>query len=187
MRVIAGTKKGRTLYAVPGNKTRPTTDKVKEAMFNLLGQPYFDGGTALDLFAGTGALGIEALSRGMEKAVFVDIQRQAIETIHQNLSSLSLMERGEVFKNEAQRALKALQKRSIQFDIVFLDPPYAFDDQVIKLLELLNTFHLVQSDGLVIVETAKKTEVPDQIGSLTLWKHQHYGDIQIRIYRQGGS
>lgn len=187
MRVIAGTKKGRLISAVSGNKTRPTTDKVKEAIFNLIGRPYFNGGVVLDLFAGTGALGIEALSRGMEKAVFVDIQRQAIATVTKNISDLCLQNQSEVYKNDAYRALKALRKRDIQFSLVFLDPPYAFGRQIVQILETLDEYKLVKDEGLVIVESDKKYSFPEQIGHLTLWKRQEYGASQIQIYKQGGS
>ena len=109
MRVISGTRKGRTLKAVPGQSTRPTTDKVKESIFNMIG-PYFDGGWALDLFAGSGGLGIEALSRGFDHCIFVDRDIKAIQTIKGNLNQLSLMDQSEVFRNEAKRALAAVVK-----------------------------------------------------------------------------
>lgn len=114
MRVISGTRKGRTLKAVPGQSTRPTTDKVKESIFNMIG-PYFDGGWALDLFAGSGGLGIEALSRGFDHCIFVDRDIKAIQTIKGNLNQLSLMDQSEVFRNEAKRALAAVVKRRNPF------------------------------------------------------------------------
>ena len=122
MRVIAGEHKGRRLKAVPGQKTRPTTDKVKESMFNIIG-PYFDGGLALDLFAGTGGLGIESLSRGIDKAVFIDQDYKAVSVIRENIRDLRLDAQAEIFKNDAKRALDQLAERGLQFDLVFLALP----------------------------------------------------------------
>ena len=106
VRVVSGSAKGRPLKAVPGMGTRPTTDKVKEAIFSMIG-PYFDGGTVLDLFAGTGGLAIEALSRGMERAVLVDMDPKSIETIRANLKATKMEGQAEVYRNDAVRALKA--------------------------------------------------------------------------------
>ncbi len=123
MRVVSGKCKGHPLKAVPGNTTRPTTDKVKESIFNMIG-PYFDGGVALDLFGGSGGLGIEAISRGIDKAIFVDRDNKAIKVIHQNLESCRIQEQAEVYRNDAERAIKALIKREISFDLILIDPPY---------------------------------------------------------------
>lgn len=117
MRVVSGSAKGRPLKAVPGTGTRPTTDKVKEALFSMIG-PYFDGGVALDLFAGSGGLGIEALSRGMDKAVFIDMESKSIDVIKENLRKTGLEGQAEVFRNDAGRALKVLAKRGALFDAV---------------------------------------------------------------------
>ncbi len=109
MRVVSGICKGKALKAVPGNTTRPTTDKVKEAMFNMIG-PYFDGGIGLDLFAGSGGLGIEALSRGLDKMIFVDRDGKAIHTIRENIHSCGFDDQVEIYRNDAERAIKALIK-----------------------------------------------------------------------------
>src|SRR4051794_41215753 len=98
MRVVSGSSKGKTLKAVPGSTTRPTTDKVKEALFNMIG-PYFDGGIGLDLFAGSGGLGIEGLSRGLEKVIFIDRDAKAIQVIHENIKSCHFEEKTEVYRN----------------------------------------------------------------------------------------
>ena len=112
MRIISGDKKGLPLKAVPGKDTRPTTDKVKESIFNMIG-PYFEGGKGLDLFAGSGGLGIEALSRGFNEMIFVDRDMKAIQTVKENLRSAGLGEQAEVYRNEADRALKAIVKRDL--------------------------------------------------------------------------
>jgi 16S rRNA (guanine966-N2)-methyltransferase len=186
MRVISGSRKGRTLQAVPGKSTRPTTDKVKESIFNLLGTPYFEGGLGLDLYAGTGGLGIEALSRGLDKVIFVDQNKKAFDTVKQNLNSLEFVERSEVYKIDATRALKAIIKREIQFDIIFLDPPYA-EQQVAAQLAQFHDYHLIRANGSVIVETAKGVKLPEEVGDIVLEKFHQYGDTEIRIYiRKGG-
>ena len=123
MRVIAGELKGRRLEAVPGKQTRPTSDKVKEAIFQMMG-PFFYGGKCLDLFAGSGSLGIEAISRGMDFAVFIDKQPKAIHTIYKNIKTLKIDERTEVARMDAFRALKVTQKNKVKFDLIIIDPPY---------------------------------------------------------------
>src|SRR5690348_8883448 len=139
MRVIAGEYKGRRLKAVPGQNTRPTTDKVKESMFNIIG-PYFEGGMALDLFAGTGGLGIEALSRGIVKAVFIEKDYKAISVIRENIQMLGLEPRVEISKNDAKRALDTLAERGVRFDLVFLDPPYKliglYQELILKMQQI---------------------------------------------------
>ncbi|MGQ0513740.1 16S rRNA (guanine(966)-N(2))-methyltransferase RsmD, partial [Bacillus sp. D-CC] len=137
MRVVSGKCKGHPLKAVPGNTTRPTTDKVKESIFNMIG-PYFDGGIALDLFGGSGGLGIEAISRGIDKAIFVDRDNKAIKVIHQNLESCRIQEQAEVYRNDAERAIKALIKREISFNLILIDPPYK-DQKIISLIRVIGS------------------------------------------------
>src|SRR6478735_8296200 len=147
MRVVAGLYKGHALKAVPGYSTRPTTDKVKEAIFNMIG-PFFEGGTALDLFGGSGGLGIEALSRGIDKVIFVDRDQKAIQTIKGNLETCQFVEHAEVYRNEAFRALKAIVKRDIQFDLILLDPPYK-QQKLIELIEEINKHQLLTKNGYI--------------------------------------
>jgi 16S rRNA (guanine966-N2)-methyltransferase len=181
MRVVSGTCKGRSLKAVPGSTTRPTTDKVKEAIFNMIG-PYFEFGIGLDLFAGSGGLGIEALSRGLEKVIFVDKDTKAFHIIKENIESCNLMEKSEVYRNDADRALKAILKREIRFDYIFLDPPYK-KQQLIKLLELFTKENLLNPNGIILCEHASDVVLPDEVGSLKIIKHEKYGIIGITIYK----
>ncbi|MFB6466522.1 16S rRNA (guanine(966)-N(2))-methyltransferase RsmD [Cytobacillus sp. Hz8] len=180
MRVVSGDCKGKTLKAVPGSSTRPTTDKVKEAIFNMIG-PYFDGGTVLDLFAGSGGLGIEALSRGVEKAIFVDRDGKAIQVIWDNIKYCQLEERVEVFRNDSDRALKAIMKRELKFDYIFLDPPYK-KQQLQKLIELIDKNQLLQDNGVIVCEHSSNVNLPNIIGDLVNIKHETYGIIAISIY-----
>ncbi|WML38979.1 16S rRNA (guanine(966)-N(2))-methyltransferase RsmD [Neobacillus sp. OS1-2] len=180
MRVVSGICKGRPLKAVPGNTTRPTTDKVKEALFNMIG-PYFDGGIGLDLFAGSGGLGLEALSRGLEKVIFIDREARAVQVIHDNIKACKFEEKSEVFRNDADRALKALVKREVCFDYIFLDPPYK-KQQLVHLMEKMDQQDLVQTGGIIVCEHSFDVELPQTVGRFTEIKHEVYGMIAVTIY-----
>lgn len=182
MRVVSGKCKGHPLKAVPGATTRPTTDKVKESIFNIIG-PYFEGGIVLDLFAGSGGLGIEALSRGMDSAVFVDREYKAISTVRSNLETCGLLEQAEVYKNDSERALKALIKREISFDLIVLDPPYK-KQKLISILTTIYENHLLSKEGLIICEHSNDVELPEKVGGLLRWKQESYGMITISIYNE---
>ncbi|QST01474.1 16S rRNA (guanine(966)-N(2))-methyltransferase RsmD [Pontibacillus sp. ALD_SL1] len=183
MRVIAGEHKGRQLQPVPHRLTRPTTDKVKEALFQMIG-PYFDGGVCLDLFAGSGGLGIESLSRGMDKSIFVDKHPKAVATIYDNLKTLKLEDHAEVYKNDAYRAIKAAGKRGLRFDLVFLDPPYdkfSYQELIDSMLE-----HSVVHEGTTIVcEHSSEQSLPDSLGPFKRFRHETYSSIiSISLYKQ---
>ncbi|ALC91101.1 DNA methyltransferase [Bacillus sp. FJAT-18017] len=180
MRVVSGTHKGRQLKAVPGSSTRPTTDKVKEAVFNMIG-PYFSGGMGLDLFAGSGGLGIEALSRGLDKVIFIDREPKAIHTIKDNLKACEFEDRSEVYRTDAERALKAVKKRELDFDFIFLDPPYK-KQQLVKILEQIDADGRLKQDGLAVCEHGKEVNLPDSIGRLEKIKSEVYGIIAISIF-----
>lgn len=180
MRVIAGAAKGRSLRSVPGSSTRPTSDKVKEAVFSMIG-PYFQGGHCLDLFAGTGALGIEALSRGMSKAIFVDMDRKAVEVIRDNVLSMNLAEQAEVYRNEAKRAVKVLAKRDMQFDLIFLDPPYKVRD-VEELMQTLYNSQLLKPTCQVVVEHEMDYDCRPSEELYRQIRRAVYGDTVISLY-----
>lgn len=182
MRVISGSAKGRPLKAVPGTGTRPTTDKVKEALFSMIG-PYFDGGEALDLFAGTGGLGIEALSRGMTRAVFVDADRRAVDTVRSNVQAAKVEAASEIYRNDAAQALRALAKRERRFDLVFLDPPYRMKD-VPALLGYMLDQGMLRGEATVVVEHEASHAYPESIGALTLRRRADYGETAVSIYRR---
>lgn len=181
MRVIAGIHKGRQLKAVSGKATRPTADKVKEAVFQMIG-PYFNGGRALDLFAGSGALAIEALSRGMHYAVLIDQQEKAIHTIYDNLKTLSLTDQTEVYRNDAFRALQALSKRAFTFDLILLDPPYKRVDYE-KLLYEISKHQLLTENGFIVCEHESTEKLPEKLDNFCIYKHSKYGGVtRVTIY-----
>ena len=169
------------LKSVAGTGTRPTADRVKEAMFSIIG-PYFDGGTALDLFAGTGGLGIEALSRGMDRAIFVDFDRQCVEVIRDNLMRAGLADQAEVYRNDADRALNALSRRGLKFDLVLIDPPYRLN-VVESLLDRLDRLGLLHDAATVVAEQDAARELPPSVGPLHCVRRAEYGDTALWIYR----
>ncbi len=181
MRVVAGEYGGRRLKAVPGMKTRPTTDKVKEAMFNIIG-PYLEGGQVLDIFAGSGGLSIEAVSRGAEHATLVDRQYQAIKTIHENLSVTKEEDKFTVLKGDAYKMLNKLAKQEQGFDYVFLDPPYK-KQQILELMEQLKKLGLLNTDALIICETDQVADLPEELADFELIKKADYGITELTFYR----
>jgi len=181
MRIIAGEFKGRQINAVKADSTRPTTDKVKENIFNMMGQ-FFDGGRALDLFAGSGNLGIEALSRGIEHAVFIDMNFNAIKTIKENIASLKLQERTEVYRNDAFKALNVLGKKGSKFDLIFIDPPYG-RICITELLSIILIQGLLNDGGLILCENGEGMHlgVEYDVSQLKIYRHGIYGTTEIMI------
>ena len=181
MRVVSGDFGGRRLKAVPGVKTRPTTDKVKESMFNMIG-PYFDGGRSLDLFAGSGGLSIEAVSRGIDKAVLVDKQRQAIQTIEQNVAVTKAQDQFEIMRQDANRALTILADQDIKFDLIFLDPPYKLQ-KIVKEMAKMVSLGLLNAGAIVVCEPDQFAKLPESMPNFKLWKRQDYGITEVSIYQ----
>lgn len=181
MRVVAGERKGMPLKAVTGTTTRPTTDKVKESIFNIIG-PYFDGGIVLDLFAGSGGLGIEALSRGVQKAIFVEKDGRAFQTLQENIKKCRYEEVTETFKTDATRAVKGLIKREIQIDYLFLDPPYRKVEYYDLILTLIEAGKLSEN-AVIVCEHAAEVNLPSNYGSYSLSRQENYGGTIISIYR----
>ncbi len=182
MRVVAGTLKGRSIKAVKGTNTRPTTDKVKESIFNIIG-PYFDGGVALDLFGGSGNLGIESLSRGIDRVIFVDRETIAINTIKQNVKDLKIEDQVEIYRNDAFKALKAIVKRGLQFDLILLDPPYK-GQRINEIIEFIHENELLAIDGIIMAECLKEDELHESIGDIHQVKREIYGITAITIYNR---
>lgn len=153
MRVVAGKYGGRRIKDVPGKSTRSTTDKVKEATFHRIG-PYFDGGICLDLFAGSGALGIEAISRGMDHTYFIDSHPKAIKIIHENINALNIEQHSTVKRMDAKRALDQFKKSNQYFDLILIDPPY-HSTMYENILHKIDTYGLLKDDGLIYCEHDK--------------------------------
>jgi len=180
MRVVAGEFGGRKLKSLTGNNTRPTTDKVKGAIFNMIG-PYFDGGVALDLFSGSGSLGIEAVSRGMDKAVLVEKNFRAMEIIRENIAMTKNENAFQLMKMPANQAIQQLVANETQFDLVLLDPPYA-KQEIVKQIEMLLQNNLLTDTVIVVCETDKEVVLPETIGNLKERKRNDYGITAVTIY-----
>lgn len=182
MRVISGVCKGRPLKAVQGMTTRPTTDKVKESLFNIIG-PFFDGGNVLDLFSGSGSLGLEALSRGMEKGVFVEKDPKALQVIKANIQACRMEEESEVLRSDALRSIKMLGGRGVRFDLIMMDPPYKIANSIPSILSEIEENQLLAEDGLIICEHGKELELPEQIGPFVKYRYEKYGITAISFFR----
>ncbi|RHW39753.1 16S rRNA (guanine(966)-N(2))-methyltransferase RsmD [Lysinibacillus yapensis] len=182
MRVVAGERKGMPLKAVTGTTTRPTTDKVKESIFNMIG-PFFDGGIVLDLFAGSGGLGIETLSRGADQAIFVEKDGRAFQTLQDNLKKCRYEEVSEVYKTDASRAVKGLIKREILIDYLFLDPPYHKKEYYDLLLTLIENNKL-SNEAIIVCEHATDVALPTNYGAYRLIRQETYGSTIISIYQK---
>ena len=185
MRVIAGTLGGRRLRPVPGRGTRPTADRVREALFSRIESRYrLVGTTVLDLFAGTGALGIEALSRGATQLVSVESDRGAVAVLRANLESLGLTERAVVIARDVGKTLDQLSESGRTFNGVFLDPPYA-DRAAGAVLQALATGGLLRAGAWISVETASVDELPGQFEALNRAASSVYGDTRLTLYERG--
>ena len=184
MRVVAGDRKGMPLKAITGNTTRPTTDKVKESIFNMIG-PFFDGGIALDLFAGSGGLGIECLSRGAEQAIFVEKDSRAFQTLQENIKKCRYEREVELFRTDANRAVKGLLKREIVIDYLFVDPPY-HKKEYYDLVETLVQGEKLSESAIIMCEHSMEVELPENYGVYQLTRQETYGSTIISIYRNVG-
>lgn len=185
MRVIGGTARGRRLAAPRGLRTRPTADRVREALFDILG-PAVRGARVLDLFAGTGAVGIEALSRGAARAVFVERDRAARQALRRNLAALRLgRAEARVVAGEAVAALRRLAGSEAPFHLVFLDPPYA-GDLAARALAALGGGALLAPGARVVVQHAARQALPEVAGVLRAEGTRRYGNSALTFFRAEG-
>lgn len=182
LRVISGEAKGHKLKTLKSNLTRPTSDKVKGSIFNIIAAVIYDT-DVLDLFAGTGNLGIEALSRGSRWAVFVDRSHDCFQIIKENLIHTKLLDKAEVMATDVCSALRKLSQKGDKFDIIFLDPPYG-KGLVEETLKCIVGVDIMKPDTLIVAEHDVSDTVPRSIGNLTNFRQQKYGDTIISFYRQ---
>lgn len=181
MRIISGKYAKRNLFTLKSQRTRPTSDKVKESLFNTLGQ-FFNSGQVLDLYGGSGALAIEAVSRGMDHAQIVDINYQAVEIIKKNVALTNEKERFSVYKMPSQAALKKFAHNQLKFDLVFLDPPYAKQHIIADMKKMLE-LQLLNNGAVIVVETDDTTLLEPILG-FKLLKQHHLGKTFVRFYRK---
>lgn len=178
MRIITGEYRGRKLETPIGYDVRPTTDKVKEAIFNLLQNDMYDA-VCVDLFAGTGSLGLEALSRGARRCYFCDNARASLNLVKTNIKICGAGDKSIVLAGDYTKTLARIKE---QADIFFLDPPYA-SGVYEKCLELIEELDLLTEDGIIVAEHDKYDEMPEQVGNLVKVKERRYGKILVSIYQ----
>lgn len=176
MRVITGIARGRRLVTLEGNDVRPTTDKVKEALFSIINFE-IEGRRILDLFAGSGQLGIEALSRGAQSAVFVDNSKKSIEVIKQNLEATGFTKQSVVINTDSIGFLKS---RAEKYDIAFLDPPYS---KGILQAALEHIDRVMSDSGIIICEAPCGEELPESVGRFKIYRKYKYSKVSLTVYR----
>ena len=189
MRVVAGKYRGRTLRSLRGADIRPTSDRLRETLFNVLtaGNPQALAGTVwLDLFAGTGAIGIEALSRDAKQVFFVETSAAAIKLIEQNVQSLGITAGYRVLRDDLAGAIWRLQREHVAADVVFLDPPYRLQHAYEETLTKLADSSLIWAMSLVVAEHEKKFDPGNEFGSLRRIRTLMQGNSALSFYRIGG-
>lgn len=180
MRIIAGSHKGRRLLSPTTTGVRPTSGRVKEALFSILGDRISDA-TMLDLFAGTGAIGIEALSRGAAHVMFVESHTASLKLLKTNLALCGLFRNTEVYPGDAHTFFRHAARMGLAFDIIFADPPYR-DDSTSTLLPLLGQSAMILPHTVVIFEHPTKHQIPPQVGPLNRVRQYRYGDTSLSLF-----
>lgn len=185
MRVISGIAKGTILYSLEGNTTRPTLDRVKEALFNIIQNNIYNA-YVLDLFAGSGALGIEALSRGARKSIFCDKSNNAIKIVKKNIEKTHLQDKSQIIKENYKKALQILESK-YKFDLIFIDPPYDDNiavDAVVKIIEK----DLLSEDGIIILETDNEKRELENLNNIdvNVYDLRKYGRVKLIFLNRKG-
>ena len=179
MRVITGTARGTQLKAPKGTDTRPTLDQVKEGIFSAI-QFEVEGRRVLDLFAGSGQMGIEALSRGAKSAVFVDAGKEACCVVRQNLEKTRRLERAQILQQDSLAYLSSCKER---FDLIFLDPPYA-KDLLENALKRISEIDILSDSGIIICERSADKALLSEYPGFSCWREYRYGSAAVTIYRR---
>src|SRR5277367_69617 len=185
MRVIAGTYRSRILKSLDSKSLRPTSDRLRETLFNIL-SPQVAGTHFVDLFAGSGAVGIEALSRGARDVLFVENHPPAAKLIQQNLHSLNIRKGATVLTMDATRALEKIQQRpdrDFSYDYIFLDPPYAAAVEYQRVMDFLSTAKFVSQNSIIIAEHRSKFALPEKFSTLERVRILKQGDAALSFYR----
>lgn len=177
MRIISGSKRGRKLVAFEGGEIRPTTDRVKESIFNLI-QEFIPGAKVLDMFGGSGALSLEALSRGAKSAIIIDADKRAVDIIRKNIELTSFEDRAAVLCTKAENFAKDTKEN---FDVIFLDPPYN-KGFVVPILNVISRCRLISKNGIAVLESDYRDE-HGEIEGFDILKQRKYGRTYITIYR----
>jgi 16S rRNA (guanine(966)-N(2))-methyltransferase RsmD len=181
IRVIGGSAKGRRLSSIRDITVRPTSEKVRGAVFDIL-QGYFPFKRAVDIFAGTGAMGIEALSRGVAETVFIDSNPDVVSLIRKNLEKCGFSAKAKVLKMDAINAIELFINKGERFDLIFIDPPYD-DSLTLRVLERIDTNGILSPGAMVVSESSKRMVIEGKLNSIELFKRKRYGDTVVSFYR----
>ena len=185
MRILAGKYRSRQIQTVAGNDVRPTTDMLRETLFNVVSAARAIEDTVwLDVYAGSGAVGIEALSRGAREVYFVDSSKKAVIVIRKNLAALQVDSGFAVIERDADAALRRLDSQAIACDVCFLDPPYAEEEEYENTLGFLSQSQMIGPQGLVIAEHSKRFDPGDQVGALVRFRKLKQGDAVLSFYKK---
>lgn len=184
MRVIAGKFRSRNLQSLQGDDTRPTYDRLRETLFNVLNAAgKLEGQVFVDLFAGTGSVGIEALSRGAAHVYFAESARKAAQIIRTNLQSLGIADEADVYERSAVDTLRVLAENEIKPDVIFLDPPYKLQGAYEQVLRVIEQGGLLSSDGVVVAEHEKRFDPGTGLGNLQRYRRLNQGESSLSFYR----
>lgn len=182
MRVISGLRKGHKLKAPKGTDVRPTEGRVKESLFNILNK-IDENAIVLDGFAGSGSIGIEFLSRGAKFAYFVDKSGESIKSIRENLKHTKFLDQSNVVKKDLLLVIKDLARDHIQFDYIYLDPPFRELNLINRVLQEICQYEILKQDGMIIIEHEKELSLEDKIGNFEKTDYRKYGSKSITYYR----
>lgn len=185
MRVISGIRKGYKLKKPKGKNVRPTADKIKESLFNILG-PIKSDSIILDIFSGTGAIGIEFLSRGANKCFFVDFSSQSIKIIEENLIYTKLMSKATIMKEHGIKAIEYLSSKNLSFDYIYLDPPYSEHKLLYEILEIIGEKSILNRESIIIIEHEKELELSEEVFQFIRLDYRDYGNKSISFYKYVG-
>lgn len=180
MRVISGTAKGRRLKAPAGLNTRPITDMIKEALFNVWGAKVQEA-QVLDLFAGSGSVGIEALSRGAQKVIFVDNDNTAVKIIRENLNHCQFQNGFEIYRSDIFQAIKRLKNHNLQFDLIYIDPPFSQETIFEPVMDAVSQADILADEGLIVIRTPRQKDMPS-FHPLLRYRHKVYGESSLHYY-----
>ena len=182
MKIIAGMWKGIFLKHPPPELSRPTQERVKKSLFDILG-PRIQEGEVLDLFAGSGSLGIEALSRGAKEVIFVEWNSLCMKLLKENLEKLRARKKAVCFEENVLKAIGKLAREKRTFDLIFMDPPYN-KEVTIKCLRSIGKYDILNPNAILVIRHSRKESLPPEADDLNLWRQEHYGQTLLSFYRK---
>lgn len=182
MRIISGSARGTKIEAPEGMDTRPVTDKIRQSLFNIW-QFDIEGSDFLDIFSGSGSMGIEALSRGANRAVLIEKAPKAVDVIKRNLKKTHLEDKAQVMPMDAFKAVEELSNENEKFDFIYLDPPYTVESIFLPIMETIDAANLLKEDGMLVIRSHKDLKLPDSFNNLEKFREKKYGISIAHFYR----